>query len=105
MIYVRFTDIKRLAENDLGQIATWSFDGLRFNMILINNQLENRNKHTWKIVRQVGYLQGSYHAARSTKLKKKWFQNIILTYGALRDIRLPPRSSWEPRSSEILRGK
>jgi len=46
MIYVRFTDIKRLAENDLGQIATWSFDGLRFNMILINNQLENRNKHT-----------------------------------------------------------
>jgi len=31
--------------------------------------VENRNKHTWKIVRQVGYLQRSYQAARQTKHK------------------------------------
>ena len=31
--------------------------------------VENRNKHTWKIVHQVGYLQGSYQDARSTKHK------------------------------------
>jgi len=31
--------------------------------------VENRNKHTWKIVRLVSSLQGSYQNARSTKHK------------------------------------
>jgi len=31
--------------------------------------VENRNKHTWKIVRQGGYLQGTYQDAQSTKYK------------------------------------
>ena len=30
---------------------------------------QNRNKHTWKIVRKVGYLQGSYQVVLSTKQK------------------------------------
>jgi len=30
---------------------------------------------------------------------------ILLNFPALRDFRLPPRSSWEPRSSGLLRSE
>jgi hypothetical protein len=33
------------------------------------NGKEKRNKLTWVIVRQVGYIEGSYQDARSTKRK------------------------------------
>jgi len=33
--------------------------------------VQNRNKHTWIIVRQVGYLQESYHDARLTQHKTR----------------------------------
>ena len=46
--------------------------GMQEHMLLHTIHVENRNKHTWKLVRRIGYLQGSYQDARSRKHKKTW---------------------------------
>ena len=59
-MYVYFYSI-HVSDSHVTIITSWAHGGLK--------HVENRNIHTWKILHQVCYLQGSYQDARSTKHK------------------------------------
>jgi len=54
-------------QSDINQVSHWYNNAPDDGHMDAPKYVENWNKHTWKIVSQVGYFGGSYQDARSTK--------------------------------------
>ena len=91
--------IRSSTQSDINQMSYWYNNSPDDGHTVAPKHVENRNKHTWKTVRQAGYLQGSYQDARSTNQKfiKLFFfsyQNIIDPVTSIWHVKLQIKSSY-----------